>query len=170
MSIGVKILRDVCICINWIYKNYISQIKPAYFGFIDHDIFPVKKHSLIGLLNKQGVYGTWQGNKEFWYLWAGLCFFSMDLVKNSELDFMPTTIGTKQADTGGGNWKVLFSTLDKEKIEFPASHYVNLREGEITQSDKMEVIGDWLHTFNGSYWMDVKPKENDLNEYLKKLY
>lgn len=158
------------ICINWMYQNYISKIEPEYFGFIDHDIFPIKPHSLINILKRQGIYGAWQGNKEYWYLWAGLCFFSWQLVKKTKLNFMPTTIGTKQVDTGGANWRDLYSKLNMDKIEFPQGHYVNLREGDVTQSDKMEILGDWLHSFNGSYWMEVKAKENELNEYLKKMY
>lgn len=162
--------RSHAACLNWMYKNYISVIKPNYFGFIDHDVYPIAEHSVVSYLNNQSIYGHYQQREKYWYLWAGLCFFKYEKVKGMNLDFSPGAIGNLQVDTGGCNWNELYSQLDKEKIKFPEHKYVNLREGNVAQSDKMEIIGEWLHSFNGSYWMDVKPKENDLNEYLKKLY
>jgi hypothetical protein len=155
--------------LNWLCKNYLPVVSPRYFGFIDHDIYPVKSHSLIHHLEKQLVYGPFQGGKEYWYLWAGLCFFDASLLEKYELDFTPANINGKYADTGGSNWYKLYRHLDRQKINFPDQTYIALREGNITQSDKMELIGDWLHSFNGSYWMSVPPKENLLFEYLNKL-
>jgi hypothetical protein len=156
-------------CLNWMFRNYIHQIKPRYFGFIDHDIYPIKSHSIINYLIKQPIYGAWQGGSMYWYLWAGLCFFNSDSVKKFKFDFTPTHIAGNFADTGGSNWKHIYRHLEREKIYFPPQSYLSLREGNIPQSDKMELIGEWLHSFNGSYWMNVPPKENVLLDYLNKL-
>lgn len=157
------------ICLNWLVKNYISKYKPEYFGFIDHDLFPVTQHSLISHLNRQPIYGHWQGKKNYWYLWAGMCFYNRELIKDYKLNFMPASVRGKYADTGGSNWRTLYSKLDKSKIEFPSHSYIDLREGNVPQSDKMELIGEWLHSFNGSYWMKVEAKENVLFHYLNNL-
>jgi hypothetical protein len=162
--------RSHAICLNWIWKNYIKSLKPEFFGFIDHDIYPVEKHSLISKIEKNGLYGHVQGNELHWYLWAGFSFFSWTKVKNVELDFSPCTVEGVNLDTGGGNWEQLYSTLDKGAMDFPSHMYIKLREGEVAQSDKMELIGEWLHSFNGSYWMNVNPKEDAINDYLKKYY
>ena len=41
--------------INWMIKNYILAKRPAYFGFIDHDIFPVEPFSIDKILSKQAA-------------------------------------------------------------------------------------------------------------------
>jgi hypothetical protein len=161
--------RSHSICLNWIYRNFIMEFNPKYFGFVDHDIYPVRKHSIIEILRRQKMYGHLQG-KEYWYLWPGLCFYETESCKNFELDFSPDEINGVKSDTGGANYEKLYRHIDKEKIIFPPHQYVSLREGDVVQSDKMEMIGDWLHSFNGSYWMDVKPKENELDKYLEKFY
>jgi glycosyltransferase involved in cell wall biosynthesis len=157
-------------CLNWSYRNYIQKIRPRYFGFIDHDAFPVNEHSLISVLQKQQVYGHLQSRGEYWYLWAGLCFYRFESVKDLALDFMPGVIQNTAVDTGGLNWEILYKHLDRQKLLFPAHSYIQLREGEVIQSDKMERLGDWLHSFNGSNWMQVKSKDREIDEYLQKLY
>lgn len=157
------------ICLNWLCKNYLSVFNPAYFGFIDHDLYSASRHSIIDHLRKQPVYGHWQGQKGYWYLWAGMCFFNAAKVDARSLDFLPASIHGKYADTGGSNWKIIYSKLDQSKLSFPTHQYLNLREGNVPQSDKMELIGEWLHSFNGSYWMKVEAKENILFDYLNKL-
>ncbi|MCW3076081.1 MAG: hypothetical protein JWO32_690 [Bacteroidetes bacterium] len=157
------------ICLNWIFKNYISVIEPKYFGFLDHDVYPVKITSVVNKLEEQDVYGHRQGMHDYWFLWPGLSFFKFSKVKGVPLNFLTSALGKRHLDTGGANWKLFFYKLNSERIKFPSHQYINLREGEVVQSDKMELIGDWLHSFNGSYWMNVKPKENDLFNYLNNL-
>jgi hypothetical protein len=158
------------VCLRWICKHYVELIQPKYFGFLDHDVYPIKNHSVIALLQQQGIYGHSQERNSYWYLWPGLCFYAYDCVKNIRLDFDPVVINGTQLDTGGANWTPLYSTLDKNTIVFPEHRYLQLRQGDIPQSDKMELIGDWLHSFNGSYWMDVKPKEDELGKFLFENY
>lgn len=152
---------------NWVIKNYISLKKPAYFGFIDHDIFPIEPFDITTILSDQPVYGLLQEREPYWYLWAGFCFFRSGAIPVGEMDFMPGPVNEVNLDTGGRNWQLIYSRLKKEKIQFPAHSYLRLREGEVFQSDKMERIGNWLHSFNGSYWMKVETKEHLLENYLQ---
>lgn len=159
------------ICLNWMFKNYIQIKNPLYFGFIDHDIFPIMPHSIISYLDKQPIYGHWQGNKNYWYLWAGFCFFKYEKIKNKKINFSTTIINNNQVDTGGANYNSIYKDLDINKLNFPDSKYINLREnGESLQSNTIQLIGNWLHSFNGSYWMEMAPKEQLLYDYLKKYY
>jgi len=155
------------LALNWCIKQLILQFKPAYFGFIDHDIYPVKKEEIISLLKKQKIYGLKQERGSTWYLWPGLCFFKFD-ESVKDFDFSPGEINGVPVDTGGKLYKNLYSKLDPENISFPAQSYENLREGNIFQSDKVEYIGNWMHSFNGSYWMDVPDKENELEQLINK--
>lgn len=152
--------------INWMVKNYIEFKQPAYFGFIDHDVFPVEPFSIESILNKQDIYGLLQERGSLWYLWAGFCFFAYNKIDISKLDFMPGTVNGVALDTGGMNWNEVYSKLNKEQITFPTQTYQNLREGNVAQSDKLEIIGQWVHSFNGSYWMKVEKKEHLLEKFL----
>lgn len=156
-------------CLNWLWKNYLPVYQPEIIGFIDHDIYPVKPVSIAAYLKDQPVYGHLQGQAPHWYLWAGLCFFKYAALPSTQLNFLPAIVGSKQMDTGGANWEPLYSHIDIKSLTFPSHEYMSLREGTVVQSDKMEQIGEWLHSFNGSYWMKVAPKENLLEEYLDKL-
>jgi hypothetical protein len=157
------------ICLNWICRNYYPRYKPAYIGFIDHDIYPVAAHKLTDMLNRQPVYGHLQMRGGGWYLWAGYCFFNAGQVNVKDLDFMPCDINGEHADTGGANWKIVYSGLSKKDLYFPEHSYIQLRAGDIPQSSQMEKIDNWIHSFNGSYWMSVPPKENVLFSYLDSL-
>lgn len=155
--------------LNWLYKNYITLIKPKKFGFIDHDLFPINYISIKKYLETQPFYGPWQGKKEHWYLWAGMCFFDFDFLKNKNIDFSPCIVNGYNLDTGGANWFSLYNEINQDGIIFPNQEYIHVRDnGDSIQSNKMEIIGDWLHSFNGSYWMNMKPKEDLLIDYLKK--
>jgi hypothetical protein len=160
------------IALNWLYRHVILKINPKYWGFIDHDIFPIVSHSLIATLKEQPVYGHLQTRGSYWYLWAGFSFFTLELVRNVNLNFMPVKVSNIMLDTGGGNWKSLFSALEKKRLKFPSHSYQVLGEGAIScvQSSQIEIIGEWAHSFNGSYWLDAPPKENALNDFLSNFY
>ena len=153
--------------INWVMRNYIGVKQPDYFGFIDHDIFPVEPFSVEDILKKQSIYGLLQQRESLWYLWAGFCFFNFKSFDVSQMDFMPGPVNGIALDTGGKNWDLVYSKIKSDSIEFPKQTYQNLREGNVAQSDKLEIIGNWVHSFNGSYWMKVDKKEHLLEQYLK---
>lgn len=155
---------------KWMCANYLSVVRPAYFGFIDHDIYPVRPHSIIAHLSGQGIYGHLQERDPYWYLWPGLCFFSAAHIRSEDLNFDPCVRNGIALDTGGSNWNLLYAQMDRSTIRFPDHSYLSLREGEVAQSDKLELIGEWLHSFNGSYWMEVQPKEQELRRYLEQHY
>lgn len=152
------------LALNWIYQHYISHRKAAYFGFIDHDIFPISPTKIMDFLQNNYVYGLLQEREKLWYLWAGFCFFNYSYVADKKLDFMPY----KGTDTGGANWRPIYRYLDKEKIPRLKHEYGRLRDGDDPQSDWFEYIGDWLHTFNASNWKKVKDKNILVDRLLNK--
>lgn len=107
---------------------------------------------------------------DYWYLWAGFCFFNYENIKDYAINFSTTIIDNIRLDTGGANFNGLYKNLNKNDIRFPTHQYIDLREGNSIQSQKVEIIGDWLHSFNGSYWMEMSPKEQILMDYLNKYY
>lgn len=147
--------RSHGLALNWVYRHYVSHRQTQYFGFIDHDIFPIRRTSVIDLLDRQKVYGLIQERDDRWYLWPGFSFFRYDYVKDKHLDFGPS-IGL---DTGGGNWASLYMYLDRSQLVIPTHSYRQIRDGDSPQSDWIEYVGDWLHIFNASGWKSVAGKD-----------
>lgn len=168
------------IALNWMYKNYIKKRAPVYFGFLDHDIFPVADVKLIPFLEKQPYFGLkhfaispkneniWDKNTPgFWYLWAGFCFFKTAALQNKKIDFMPVTFQSICFDTGGSNWQSLYSKDNPQNYYFPSWQRIKTGTGEIRQSDFVDLIDDkWVHTINGAYWYTADPKEKKIEELL----
>ncbi|MEW5784282.1 MAG: hypothetical protein AB1767_04255 [Bacillota bacterium] len=156
--------------LNWIYKNYFHKRKADFFGFLDHDIYPVRPIKIRKILQETTLYGLTQsrivpGQGFRWYLHPGLCFFKYDYVKNKKVNFMPGY----GCDTGGGNWRSLYQDFDRTILVPLAPHYVRLREGDDPQVDNfIEYTGDWLHTCNGSNWRKTPDKNDLIDELLNK--
>lgn len=138
-----------------------------YFGFLDHDIFPIRPTTLIDKIEEAGFYGVGQrhpatGNL---YLWPGFCFFSREWLNGRPLDFSGYRDGDKRndGDTGSG-LAHLFADEDWEKLYRVEHSYKAIRRPDEygLQSWGYEIIGDWIHFSNGSNWMRVpNPQERE---------
>jgi hypothetical protein len=152
--------------LNWVVVHYLRPREAHYFGFLDHDVFPIRRTSVISKLSDAPVWGLPQEREGRWYLWPGLSFFDARRVLHESLDFRPGT----GVDTGGRNWETLYSTMDRRDLDEPAHSHLRLREGDgPIQSDHYEAIGDWIHTFNASHWMAVEDRDELVAELLGKF-
>ncbi len=142
--------------LNYCYQHIIKKRQPAYFGFTDHDLFPLKEVDLSSILERQYVYGPLRARAEFWYLSAILCFFNYRYLKDKKVDFMPVTYKGTYLDSGGGNWKEIYQGLDKKQIAFCTERMDNFEKGDNRHQDMVEIFDEkWLHTINGSYWKKI---------------
>jgi hypothetical protein len=151
--------------LNWAWTNYLSPRAASRFGFLDHDVFPVRPTSLLECLRDQPVWGHLQTRGSRWYLWPGLCIFNARWLAGRQLDFMPGP----GFDVGGRLYELLAPSFSQEDLAWPTSSYERLRDnGELsqdrfyTQDDFCERIGDWLHTFNASGWLQVGGGRDEL--------
>ena len=152
--------------LNWAWTNYILPRSVRYFGFLDHDVFPLRPTSLIGHLHGQPVWGHLQTRGSRWYLWPGLCVFDARWLGRRRLDFMPGP----GFDVGGRLYELLSSSLSQEDLEWPSLAYGRLREGgEVPQEHLYETIDDWLHTINASGWMPVAGRDESVASLLRQL-
>lgn len=154
---------------NWTYNNLIRIRKPAYFAFIDHDLFPVEKYSIKENLNNQDFFGTKIDRSNFWYLWAGFCFFNYSKIRGNKLNFFPCIIDNEYLDTGGSNYLSLYKNYDEKTLHFAVPKTEQkIREGDVMHADFIHVYDTaWIHTINGSYWKKVKSKDDIIEEILR---
>jgi hypothetical protein len=158
--------------LNWAWRNYIAPRSAPYFGFLDHDVFPVRPTSLLQHLRDQPVWGHLQTRGSRWYPWPGLCVFDARWLGDRQLDFRPG----RGFDVGGTLYDLLCPSLSRDSLEWPSMSYGRLREGgdtpqdgDIPQDDLYEMIGDWLHTINGSGWMPVQDRDRPIADLLSEF-
>ena len=162
------------LALTWIYYNIVKKIQPIVFGFLDHDIFPIKPYSVLQKIHNQDFYGRLIDRapdnhpRKLWYLWAGFCFFKFDSLKNRNINFMPCKVDNIYFDAGGSNYFSIYSKYDSEKLHIAPVVNKYFREGKIPHSDMLQFIdNDWCHTINGSNWAKVRDKNDFLREFLK---
>jgi hypothetical protein len=131
--------RSHGVAMNWAYRHALAATGAGCFGFIDPDIYPTTRCSILAEMGDQRCYGRLIERGARWYLWAGFCFFRKPV---PALNFLP--VGDR--DTGGANWRRIYRSLDKDALRFPP----------ITPEtpDTPERVGDWVHLSNSSRWRD----------------
>ncbi|MFI4935671.1 MAG: hypothetical protein ACHP7N_13695 [Caulobacterales bacterium] len=149
--------RSHGLAMTWTWRNLVRLARPAAFGFIDHDIFPMKSanpfeplatHAVAGRLRRAGETGRWN-------LWAGFCFYRFDAVQAVDLDF--SLDWAAGLDTGGGNWARLYRRLDAEQVFDTGVSFEAVDPGASIDIARFEWIGDWLHKGNFSTPLDLAP-------------
>ena len=141
------------LALNWATRNIVKNSDSRYCGYLDHDIFPVEKNSLIYKLLKQPLYGHLQSRNQYSYLWPGFCFFDKHTINIRKLNFLPNEkLGL---DTGGHLTKLV--ALHKAKMLIvPRASYMNINQnyGDV-HNGCVEKINGWIHLINGSEWKNV---------------
>lgn len=156
--------RSNGLAMDWVYCNIIRKENIKYFGFIDHDIFPVAHHSIIDFLKKQGLYGLPKYSRVGTYLWAGFCFFDRDYVQNRIVGFMPVN----GSDTGGCNIDTLYNKVDFSTLDLPVCTDTLYGENELNKDYAYESIGSWIHFMNASGW-NHKLSKTVINKKAKEI-
>ena len=143
--------RSHGMAMTWVYHNVVRAINPRFFGFIDHDLIPVRKVSIADKLAGQPVYGLLNQNKlGFWSLWAGYCFFDHAGTKGKPINFLYDF--SRDLDTGGRNWKSLYRDLDRGQLRVAPSDSVSMKAPSIETPRLVQFIdGNWLHIGGISY-------------------
>jgi len=177
-----KVHTKVCyghgLSMTWIYHNVIKKLKPKYFGYLDHDIFPINNYSVVEKIQSQDFFGRLNdrtpenSQKPLWYLWAGFCFFRFDKVKNLNMSFYPCVVDGVYLDTAGSVYLSVYKNYSLSELYFGAPLVEKyFREGDNNHSHLLHFIdNDWVHTINGSNWKKVKDNKDDflkdfLNQY-----
>lgn len=151
--------------LNWIYRHIISNRKND-FAFIDHDIFPIK-HIMLENYAHTPLCGVRRERHGYWYPWAAFSFYSFDFLKSKKVNFMPCRYNRKHLDTGGGNYKEIYTNILPNQWCELTEKYINAADGSDFEWDKLkyknfddaayenavELIDKrWLHIIGGAQW------------------
>jgi hypothetical protein len=143
--------RSHGMAMTWVYYNVVRAINPRMFGFIDHDLIPVHKVSMAEKMKHQPVYGLLNvGKLDFWFLWAGYCFFDYEITKGKSINFLYDF--SRDLDTGGRNWNSLYRHLDRRRLRSAKSENVSMTVDQVNDSRLVQFVDEsWLHIGGISY-------------------
>jgi hypothetical protein len=138
--------RSHGLAMTWLWRNVIRQTQPIAFGFLDHDIFPLRPTDPFDLIADYPVGGSIRVYTGRWYLWAGFCFFQFEAVRRTNLNF--STDWSAGLDTGGCNWSKLYRSLDQARVKDPGLTFEDVGSDIPLDVGRFELLGDWLHEAN----------------------
>lgn len=157
--------RSHALAMNWVFYNLVIEIKPDYFGYLDHDCFPYKKFDLSTRISGHEIYGDRRISykyPEVWTLWAGFCFFDFKYLEGREVNFSHSIeLGL---DTGGNNWKVLYMLLSQQQCTFACVNQGALFENKYKQKFH-SIIDSFVHIGSSSH--NFKSKNITRDEFLQ---
>lgn len=157
--------------LNWIYYHYINLRKPCFFGFLDHDIYPLQKLSIEAKIGSQVFYGyRRQKGEVHWYIWPGLAFFRHKFIASSKVNFMPCMADKLYLDTGGSMWPALYSKFNPKDLNFASFERITLRTLGYDNDSPVEFMdgNTWFHSSNASYWRAVDNYEDIIDDIINK--
>jgi hypothetical protein len=140
--------RSHALAMNWVWRNLLRPARPAAFGFIDHDIFPMRPTDPFAQLGQHAVVGQLRNRsgRERWYLWAGFCFFRFDAVQRTKLNF--SLDWAAGLDSGGANWFSLYRRLAPADVLDTGMTVEAIAHDLGDHALRLEWIGAWLHLGN----------------------
>ncbi len=176
---GIRASGSHGIALNWCYSNMVKKIKPKYFGFLDHDIFPIVNTTILNKI-KIGLWGAVRTRKEdYWYLWPGFCFFDFKTFKDYRFNFFPFHGGKDGdifLDTGGSNYNTIYHNIKRSEIDEATSILVNLDTEKVLQKGEdskntFEIIDySWLHLRQVAWRKESHSKLQDSEKILQCAY
>ncbi|MGE0845028.1 MAG: hypothetical protein AB7L41_02090 [Flavobacteriaceae bacterium] len=105
--------------LNWVWRNVIGSLRPAIFGTIDHDCYPVAPFSVAGFVGDlacAGVARLDEAGHGNLFLWPVFSFFRLGAPEIARLDFLNAR--QDYMDTGGANWRLFLRDLPADRIRW----------------------------------------------------
>lgn len=157
--------------LNWLYYNYVAKRNAKVFGFLDHDIYPLKSINIEEKVGSQGFYGYPRLKEHCWYIWPGLAFFENEKLSGINVNFSPCMVDKMYLDTGSSLFPVFYGKFDRDKVNFASFHRFPLTDIGYKNESLVEFIDDktWFHSANASYWKKVNKYEDIIDDIIQKL-
>jgi hypothetical protein len=169
---NIRMSGSHAIALNWCYRNIVSLYKPTYFGFLDHDIFPI----VITNIKPKILHGFWgviRTRKEKWYFWPGFSFFEYEKVKNYRFNFFPHHADSVVfLDTGGSNYNKIYKHIHRNAVGEAKSTLIDIvtKKEFVPNTDSSKTFelidNSWLHLRQISWRKESFGKMNEQSEIL----
>lgn len=160
--------RSHGMAMTYAFVNCIRELDMNYFGFIDHDLIPIKRINLNEHMKEKKFWGLInKGHNQYWSLWAGFCFFKLKTYKNEKLNFLYDF--SRGLDTGGRNWDKIYAHENLLQLQLSNSK-LSIYQTQAGQMIQVQIIDDsWMHMSGVSYGNNWKQRGDFFENLRKKL-
>jgi len=157
--------RNHSMALQWLFERVIKESGFNKFGFLDHDLIPIKDVKNLKIFDYP-IYGLkWDSELKngAWTLWAGFSFFNLNqLSKTSNFNFLYDF--SNGLDTGGRNYRSIFRFIKSDTQSFATSSF---DWSKASVGNRFELIdGEWLHFGGAGYLEDYDAKIQDFIDTL----
>lgn len=137
-----------------------------YLFYLDHDCFPVKDFSVIGILENKLFAGLGQGKYKK-YFWPGCVMWNNSAIDKSLIDFSPNS--EFHLDTGGNFYKAIDSY--PEALVFFNENHVQNPHFNKSFYNFYAMINDemFMHFLNSSNWNGSAHNSERINSLINIL-
>lgn len=140
-----------------------------FFGFIDHDLIPIKPTYPAAHLDTQPCYGLVNSGNDCWNLWAGFCFFKYAFVRARHLNFLYDF--SRGLDTGGRNWNPVYRHLSTTELAFANESFIEVSTLTNHRQRVVQCIdGAWMHIGGIGYNNNFNEKRAFFEEYFHEVF
>jgi hypothetical protein len=161
--------RSHGLALNWVYRNVIRRVRPAAWGFFDHDLFPTRPFDPLERLRGQPFYGDLESRAGGRYLWPGYCLFADGADAEAPLDFRQDWF--MGLDTGGMNAGLLAGRADLSTLAFAQRRSIGARRNLAVTIEEIDWFDDCVHIGNASGWYRSNAeREPALDVLLQQIY
>lgn len=149
--------RSHGMALTWIWRNVVRALEPRVFGFLDHDLLPMRQVDLAALVSAQPFYGVCNASAWGWSLWAGFSIYDYAAVRALPLNFLYDF--SRGLDTGGRNWWPLYRHHERALLRFAERHAAMIRDPGRGDAQRAEIVDQsWLHLAGVSYNAAFQPR------------
>jgi hypothetical protein len=161
--------RSHGLAMTWVFHRIIKKIQPLTFGFLDHDMYPIKPINQADFFPKeQNFYGLINESANYWNLWAGYCFYRFSSVSSRPLNFLYDF--SRGVDTGGRNWPYLYQGNNKSLIKFANYSEQVISLGDDYPNMIIHLIDEsWVHVGGVGYGDNFNKKGVFHQELVERL-
>lgn len=163
--------------LNWAFYHVINMIKPKFFTFIDHDLFPLRNYNFSEAIGKRKFIGVDRIRSNGWYLWPGFSMYNYEFTIQKRVDFLPIFHKGVFLDAGGGTYIKIFKEYNLKNIDFVQTKTYRIKKtkelrcyNDIYHGDCIQIIDNvWLHIINGSNYAHINGKEQIVKKIIENI-
>jgi len=154
---------------QWVYKNVVKQSNVKKFGFIDHDLVPIKSFNPFDRLNGNPCYGSKREGvfkNGAWQLWTGYAFFDLQDDLAQDLNFLYDF--ANGLDAGGMNFWKIYRHINQNYMSYSDQRLVTVE----TNYDDMTMEffdNSWVHLGGAGYLNNFDERLIAFKEVIKIL-
>lgn len=163
--------------VQWTYDTLIKENhKNDIVFFCDSDLFLIDEFDIVEYMNDAIIAGLPQYRGSVTYMWNGIMFFNMSMMKDLNINFSDGVIENELTDVGGHTYYYFKKNniqMKEMDVQYPTHYYdIELQNEEVTRGYNFELHldGKFLHYRAATNWHTNWRGSEDPLTYKTKIF